>query len=176
MSTIPSWTKLELFPFMYPTIALIDGDQIFGIPTKNGRACNDSDGIYLFNHNKNKWTKQISFPSHFICYAQSTAYDQINRLLYVCHGINYNLLQFDLRKNKFMSSIKTPFEGSFGRMVYVNDTLHFICMNDNTHYILDHKTNTFKEIHNNIASLSRLQGHQLVYLKSQKRILLFGGN
>eukprot|EP01084_Bolivina_argentea_P289212 496576_1 len=178
MSIIPNWTCLESFPFTYPTIALMDGDQIFAIPTKNENDCTDSDGIYLFNHNKNKWTKQISFNSDFICYAQSNAYDQVNRLLYVWQGRNHHLLQFDLTNNKFVSSIKTPFDsisGNFGRMIYVNDILHLICMNDNKHYILEHKTNIFKEIHTDITSFGSLQRHGVIYLKSQKRVLLFGG-
>eukprot|EP01084_Bolivina_argentea_P270915 460784_1 len=100
MSVIPNWACLESFPFTYPTIALIDGDQIFATPTKHSHYCTDSDGIYLFHHNKNKWTKQISFNSDFICYAQTSAFDKINRLLYVWQGENYDLLQFDLTKKK----------------------------------------------------------------------------
>ena len=169
---LSSWTKMQSFPFKFFAEPLFINNEEFVVVPCNFDG-HESDGIYTFNINKNKWNKFIEVWGNFECEADSVAYDPDNRLLHV--PIRGKLLQFDLKKNKFVSVLTSSIIGKGCKLIFVEQELHLICsMASNEHYILYHGGNEFKKIHA-FSSFVRLYDHNVVYLRCNKSILLFGG-
>eukprot|EP01084_Bolivina_argentea_P012663 23699_1 len=102
-----SWMELITIPtegrVQISVPVWINNDEFMVALSKNYSSSewlhSNGDGIYKFNITKNKWIKIFDYDEKFMCDIWSSAYDNDNKLLYVCDpSQNYpsRILIFDL--------------------------------------------------------------------------------
>eukprot|EP01084_Bolivina_argentea_P072619 131857_1 len=184
-----SWKELITIPIKGTVLisvpVSINNDEFMVALSKNDHFSN-GDGIYKFNINKNKWIKIFDYDEKFMCNIWSSAYDNDNKLLYVCdpsHSQSYTsrILIFDLNTKTKVTITEEQFKQLFG-FIMIEDKLHQIChmvssnseMENGNHYIYN-ATQQFNKI-TTFKPLEKLFFYGLIYLKSKKAVLLCGGH
>eukprot|EP01084_Bolivina_argentea_P031197 57745_1 len=182
MSTEPETNQKWKQPLSFPSRSYIsqplfvNTDEFMVVASKGFEICDDADGIYKFDTQKNEWTKIFHYDKNFKCTVDSAAYDYKHKLLYICDLSQYPSIRmstFDLQtRNKETSMTEEQGIGYCG-LIFVEDKLHKIYSRNGDHYIYD-KTKEFQKI-TTFKSLEYLVYYCFIYLQSQKSILLFGG-
>eukprot|EP01084_Bolivina_argentea_P237130 398622_1 len=172
-------TNQQRAPFEYFTEPLFINNEQFVVVSVLSQ--NYDDGIYRFDIKINCWKKIIEFDENYgKDEAESAAYNQTNQSLYIYvpnYGVTWNgkLLQFDLKKNAFVSESTPPIKGSGSKLICIEQELHQIGSREsNVHYILDHGGKKIKKIHE-FSDFNKLFAHNVIYLQCNKSMLLFGG-
>eukprot|EP01084_Bolivina_argentea_P267724 454553_1 len=157
------WKKLVSFPFTSPSQPFAADNDEFIVATSKTPHSNE-DGIYKFNTHKNEWIKIFDYDKNFKCNANSSAYDNKHKLVYICDASEYprQMLIFDLQKRNKVPSKKEQGARYFG-LIFVEDKLHKICTRNGDHYIYD-KTKKFQKI-TTFKSLKELIYYNFIYLR-----------
>eukprot|EP01084_Bolivina_argentea_P110363 197092_1 len=169
MSTNHKWHTLLSFPnedgLSQPF--MVSNDEFVVASNKTCFTKGKAYGIYKFNINKNEWIKIFDYDKNFNCVIWSSAYDNINKLLYACNAAHYppKVQVFDL-KNKTVASKEN--DTKYSKFIYVENKLHTIC---DKHYTYDTKDNTLCIF----DSVVNFDYFDLVYLKTKNSIFAFGG-
>ena len=163
------WQKLPSFPFPYfSQPVFINKDEFIVCPSKHSSCL--SDGIYLFNTKQKNWRKMFNFPPLFRCFARSTAYHSKTSTLFVSLLCSDYLLKFDLNAQKLTQFIYEPSE-NHAKLLMIEDELHAVLKNE--HCIFNVTQNQIKPLYTLVHGCDNPNFHHLIYLKSQKCLLLF---
>eukprot|EP01084_Bolivina_argentea_P031502 58305_1 len=171
------WNKLVSFPFTSFSQPFVTDDNEFIIAATK-RYYSNGDGIYKLH--KNEWIKIFDYDENSEWNMYSTAYDNINKLLYVSDTLASRMLLFDLKTKSKVTSISQQYK-RYVQFIFVENKLHQICnsvrpgstVDNGDHYIYD-QTKQFKKI-TTFKSFEHLSDYSSIYLKSKKSILSFGG-
>ena len=183
------WQQLSSFHFEYHTEPIFINDHEFVVfPHK--QAVQDGDGIYKFNCEYNKWTKLIDYPTddNFQVYAQTATLDKCNNCIYVSLAANdiykYNLLRFDLDTLEIEILPECKSNGDNTRLICTESELHQIAGGYELEHFAWNTTKLGLDIVNERMSYpineciqrNNLHNPGLIYLKSKRFIMLFGGS
>eukprot|EP01084_Bolivina_argentea_P194059 332922_1 len=167
------WNKLKSFPYKYSSQPFVINNDEFMVAAYNTTYSN-GDGIYKFNIYKNEWVKIFNYDTDFRCSMRSTAYDNKNKLLYVCDTSVHpsRIVIFDLKTKNKMTLKEHQYKTAFG-LIFAENKLHQICnlvkrggtVQNGDHYVYD-KTNQFQKI-TTFKSFAYLYHYGLIYLKKK---------
>eukprot|EP01083_Nonionella_stella_P007314 21146_1 len=148
--------------------------------------------LYKYDIHSDQWSVYKPFPlgfNQFICTGKGTmAFDNKTRSLYVFNK-ERQLLKLNLCvHSKATSSEKKRMDyklypqkfellgNEHASSIFVHDTLHIIGgSKTNKHYTFNEKYQRFEQIHRFTQYRESFSKHALVHIKSQNRLLLFGG-
>eukprot|EP01084_Bolivina_argentea_P251649 422125_1 len=172
------WEKIHSFPrrLMSNLIGLNNHDIICAAPNVFGK---QSNGIYKFNKYLNKWILFIQYPNNFVSTGHTLCLNNITNELFL-YGSEGKLMKINLNTHEFIIITDLPSFGSYPPTIIISNNFHIICgSKNNKHLLWNNNTSKFQALHsfNKILNKSNneLYGQTLVYIPSQKALLLFGG-
>ena len=134
-------------------------------------------GLHKYNADKDSWDKFIKYSTP----NESTDFDiaiNDNNQTLMLYDFEGNLTTFDIHKKTANTQSITSWGeiGSDPRCVILDNQLHIICgYSSNKHYIYDESTKNLEIVHQFKEIQLGLYEHRLCHIKSQNKLLLFGG-
>eukprot|EP01084_Bolivina_argentea_P129337 228432_1 len=141
MERISKWNELTSFPFKHVPPPFGGEHQQFMIATSQhnspstesdgNSSSKTADGIYKFNTQQNKWIKIWTYDREFLCDIYSTAYDNKNKLLYVCDtytrfwnaaNAKTSMIIFNFKTNT--TTVSTDSSKQVYSLIFVDNKLH----------------------------------------------------
>ena len=172
MSTVTAskWEQLATFPFQFYSSPIFINDEEFIVcPSKHSNC--EGDGIYIFNIRQKAWRKIMDYPDDFICYVTSAAFNSKTNTLFVTMADNKSLFKINLSTLKLTENINVP----NSELIVIEDQDELHSIRDYQHRILDINQDTLStsQTLNTGIEAKIANGHNWIYLKSQKCLLFF---
>eukprot|EP01084_Bolivina_argentea_P191452 328854_1 len=168
------WTQLEA-PAVhnYEIPKPLNSTEFLLVP--ESKYC-DTEGkcLYKYDTINNEWISIMKYDDDIVMSYHTASFNQKTQILYI-HTAEKTLIKMDLQNMKVIEIIEDLHDGSFASSLIINDKFHVFGGwhgSDAKHFIW----NDVKKCYNTIHHFSgAFNDHGTVYIKSENRILVFGG-
>ena len=168
----------------HPALSILVRSNSIAI-SKDEYVIASTDCVYKYNANSNVWTVCVEYPkglNAFTCHGTcSSAFDPNTQTLYIFNreSVLLTVRMDKARTLKLHKLYALRSEDAFNENVstiFIEDTLHIIGgTHNNKHFIFKPTLQRFKQVHAFKEYPNGFSSHSAVYVRSQSKLLLFGG-